>query len=68
MSQLNSNILKEDNIDRTILGMASLDLSTAIVSMQSMETVSKIYIKYLNYKLKFYFSNLHLILLYYSVS
>ncbi|CAB0035199.1 unnamed protein product [Trichogramma brassicae] len=35
------NMNKEDNLDRTILGMASLDLSVAIMSMNAMETYLK---------------------------
>lgn len=40
ISPVNTAIGKEDSLDRTILGMSSLDLATAIQSMNTMENVS----------------------------
>ena len=42
LSPLNLSNGKEDSLERTILGMASLDLATAIQSMNAMESVSTI--------------------------
>ncbi|XP_014206626.1 protein mini spindles isoform X2 [Copidosoma floridanum] len=42
-SPLNSSIGKEDSLERTVLGMASLDLTTAIQSMNAMESFLKSY-------------------------
>ncbi|XP_058791056.1 protein mini spindles isoform X2 [Phymastichus coffea] len=41
MSPSNSSVGKEDSLERTVLGMASLDLTTAIQSMNAMERILK---------------------------
>ncbi|OXU27451.1 hypothetical protein TSAR_002490 [Trichomalopsis sarcophagae] len=43
ISPVNSSIGKEDSLERTVLGMASLDLTTAIQSMSAMESFLKSY-------------------------